>query len=122
MVRKRNRRRKARVFLVPAPLVGLGVFALTIALIYLWMEQSCMAVGQQIAVLERDHSGLRSELARERNKWTSMTAPERLEMALLKHGMAMDLPSEGQVVRVGGRGNAGRGLEYARRDRFARSE
>ncbi len=96
----RNRRRRARAFLVPAPVAGVIVLAVTLALVYVWMDHACSALGQQIRDLEQTHAALRNDLVRESNRWTTMKTPANLERALLRHGIIMNLPRPEQVVRV----------------------
>ena len=100
---RRNRRRKpARAALVPAPLVGGMVLCATLAMLYLWMDHTCSALGQQIRDLETTQTRLRNEWVRERNKWSSMRTPANLERALLRHGLVMGMARPEQVVHVQG--------------------
>lgn len=119
MNRRNRRRRTTRAALVPVPLVGVMVLCATLALLYLWMDHTASALGQQIRDLETTQARLRNEWVRERNKWSSMRTPANLERALLRHGLVMGMARPEQVVHVQGEQRAS---PYVGRAQWARLE
>lgn len=118
--RKRRKSRAAKSALVPAPALGLGVAVVTLAMLYLWLDHTCSALGQQIRELEMARVELRNQWARENNRWTSMRTPASLDQALLRHGLVMGTARPEQIVQVRRRPVAG--LRYQGYEMLARMD
>ena len=59
-------------------------------------RQLMKAIGEK----ERELVKLEDDRTRESGRWERMTTPERLEDALVKHGLSMSYPKESQIVRM----------------------
>ncbi len=120
MTRRNRRRRRVCAVLLPVPALGAIVLVVTLALVYLWIDHTASALGQQIKSLESEYAGLRNEWVRERNKWASMRTPANLEQALLRHGLVMGITRPEQIVYVD-RASPGE-ARYVAREQWARLE
>ena len=102
MIMARKNRKKQRVdgFLIPVPFAGAVVAASALALTYVWLGCQCETLGQEIKQIEEQ----KTELARQRlnaeYRWARTKSPRSLEIALERHGIQMDWPQAGQVVRL----------------------
>jgi hypothetical protein len=64
-------------------------------------SSSCTQLSKTISEKERQLAKLENDQKREQERWDEMKTPERLEAALLKHGLAMRYSKpEAQVVRM----------------------
>lgn len=63
-------------------------------------SSSCQQLLKSIGEKERALSKLEEERVRESARWEEMKTPEKLESALLRHGLAMRYPKPDQVVRM----------------------
>lgn len=63
-------------------------------------SSSCQQLLKSIGEKERQLAKLEEERVRESARWEEMKTPERLESALLRHGLAMRYPRPDQVVRM----------------------
>ena len=59
---------------------------------------SCTQLMKQKGELEREIVRLEDSRMRESTRWEEMKTPEKVEMALLRHGLAMKLPRPDQNV------------------------
>ena len=50
--------------------------------------------------MEREIASLDNDQRREATSWEQMTTPDRVEQALICHGLAMKLPRPDQTVRM----------------------
>lgn len=50
--------------------------------------------------IRAEATALEAEYAREETRWNEKNTPEKLEAAMLQHGIAMAYPSAEQVVRM----------------------
>ena len=50
--------------------------------------------------MEREIAKLDDALLRESTRWEGMQTPEKLEMALLRHGLSMSTPRADRIVRM----------------------
>ncbi len=77
------------------------VLSLFIMLMAYWvLDSRCGAIGQEIGAAEKALAKLDGELERETMKWNEMKTPERLELALKKHGLNMNNPAPDQVIKI----------------------
>ena len=64
------------------------------------MDSKCYVDGQEIRKYEHKLQSIEAEYAREEARWNEKNTPEKLEEAMLQHGIAMSYPSADQVVRM----------------------
>lgn len=102
---RRNRKRQVRTQFLPRTAVGVIVTIVTVALVYWFVDSKCALLGQEIRKHEQKYSALENERVREAARWDEKKTPEKLERAMLQHGLAMNYPTAEQVVRMdqGGR-------------------
>lgn len=71
------------------------------------------SLNADISKLEREYNAMCDDLRREEAAWAELVVPERLNLALERNGIHMELPRGEQIVKltpkgsVNGRGNAG---------------
>ena len=106
---RRNRKRQVRLQFLPRTAVGVIVTIVTVALVYWFVDSKCSLLGQEIRKHEQKYAALENERVREAARWDEKKTPEKLERAMLQHGLAMTYPTAEQVVRmdVNGRPLAG---------------
>lgn len=69
-----------------------------------WLDQNCSQQQRALNEKETELKALEEEYAREQVKWDNLTSPKNIDRALLRHGLAMDAPSAGQIVRMDAKG------------------
>lgn len=97
---RRNRKRQVRTQYLPRTAVGVIVTIVTVALIYWFVDSKCSLLGQEIRKHEQKYAALENERVREAARWDEKKTPEKLERAMLQHGLAMNYPTAEQVVRM----------------------
>ena len=78
--------------------VILSFFVMVI--LYILSSQSCTRLQNQKGTMEREIVKLDDALLRESTRWEEMKTPEKIEMALLHHGLSMKTPRADQIVRM----------------------
>ena len=63
-------------------------------------SSACQHMMTSIGEKERQLAKLEEERVRESARWEEMKTPEKIESALLRHGLAMRYPKPDQVVRM----------------------
>ena len=63
-------------------------------------SSTCQHMMTSIGEKERQLAKLEEERVRESARWEEMKTPEKIESALLRHGLAMRYPKPDQVVRM----------------------
>ena len=101
---RRNRKRQVRVKFLPVPAAGVIVLAASVALSYLFMDSKSAQLGQEIRKCEQKYTALENERVREEARWNEKKTPEKLERAMLQHGILMTYPTAEQVVRMDANG------------------
>ena len=96
---RRNRKRQVRVKFLPVPAAGVIVLAASVALSYWFMDSKSAQLGQ-IRKYEQKYAALEGERVREESRWNEKKTPEKLERAMLQHGIMMTYPTPEQVVRM----------------------
>ena len=107
MVARRNRKIKKRCngvnsasFMFPMLLVMIVGACLTS-----WFaDQRCSQQQRALNAEEAELRALEEEYGRELVQWETLTGPKNMDKALLRHGLAMDQPGAGQIVRLDGSG------------------
>lgn len=100
---KRNRKRTKKMSVVASNTMYLGsvvVMLFVVVIINLLASSSCQQLMKSIGEKERLLKKLEEERVRESARWDGMKTPEKLESALLQHGLAMRYPKPDQVVRM----------------------
>ena len=97
---RRNRKRQVYTKVLPRSVAGLIVLMVTLVLVYWVMDSECAQLGQEIRKCEQKIQMLDAEYAREESRWSEKNTPEKLEEAMLQHGIAMSYPVADQVVRM----------------------
>ena len=70
---------------------------------------SCQQISMSIGRGERELASLEDACNREATRWQQMTAPEKIDSALLRHGLAMKPPRPDQNVYMKSDGKPYRG-------------
>jgi hypothetical protein len=97
---RRNRKKRLRGFVLPAPFTGIVVAASFLCLSYIWLGSRCDSIGRDIKAMEKAKDQLKKELLNEESRWTRMKSPANIEMVLAKRGIVMTWPRQDQVVRL----------------------
>lgn len=97
---RRNHKRRVRVEFMPRMAVGVIVLGVTVALVYGFVDSKCVQLGQEIRKHEVTYSALENERVREAARWDEKKTPEKLERAMLQHGLSMGYASPDQVIRM----------------------
>ena len=101
---RRNHKRQMRVKFLPVPAAGVIVLAVSVALSYWFMDSKSAQLGQEIRKYEQKYSALENERVREEARWNEKKTPEKLDRAMLQHGIMMTYPTPEQIVRMDGNG------------------
>ena len=100
-MRRNKRTKRCSEFTLNTMHIAAIVLSLFIMLMAYWvLDSRCGAIGQEIGAAEKALAKLDGELERETMKWNEMKTPERLEIALKKHGLNMNNPAPDQVIKM----------------------
>jgi hypothetical protein len=108
--KKRKKRQQVNGFAFPVPFAGIVVVAAALALGYVWLGCQCEALGDEIKVVESARVELNTKYLNAEYRWVRTKSPRSMEIALQRHGLDMDWPRVGQIVRLK-RGATPRGLD-----------
>lgn len=97
---RRNRKRQVHAKVLPPSMAGMIVLIVSMVLSYWFMDSKCAQLGQEIRKHEQKFAALEDERVREEARWSEKNTPEKLEQAMLQHGIAMSYPAADQVVRM----------------------
>ena len=100
---RRNRKRSKKMSVMATNTMNFGVLIVMLVvmvIINLRASYSCQHLMKSIGEKERMLDKLEEERVRESARWEEMKTPEKLESALLQHGLAMRYPKADQVVRM----------------------
>lgn len=105
-MRRNHHKHNARMYSYSysIPVVGLIVVVVTILLGYWGLDSKCSALGEDIKQREKELRSLDDEYLREEARWNANKTPEKLEAALIAHGLNMVYPKADQLVRMDQRG------------------
>lgn len=98
--RRQNRKKASAGFIFPTPLATILVMAAGLSLGYLWLCGRCEALGKRITVLEEQRAVVHKRRLLEEYKWHNMKSWPKIELALARHGLAMDWPEANRVVVI----------------------
>ena len=100
---RRNRKIPKKMSVVATNTMRFGaiiVFFFVMVILNLLSSSSCKQLENANGLLEREIAKLDDACVRESTRWEEMKTPEKVEEALLKHGLAMKLPRADQTVRL----------------------
>lgn len=97
---RRNRKRNVHAKVVPRSVAGVFLLMVGLVLLYWMMDSKCDVDGQEIRKYEQKLQALEAEYVREEARWNERNTPEKLEEAMLQHGIAMSYPTADQIVRM----------------------
>ena len=100
MRRNRRIRKNSRFATSSMGIASLIISAFIMMMIFFAMNSRCAAITREIGKKEKELKRLEQELTRENARWDEMKVPEKLNVALARFGLEMDLPREDQVVRI----------------------
>ena len=100
---KRNKKMSKKMSVMATNTMRFGAIILSffvMVIFYILSSQSCTQLQNQKGVKEREIVKLDEALLRASTSWEQMTTPDKLERALLLHGLAMKTPRPDQIVRM----------------------
>ena len=100
---RRNRKIPKKMSVVATNTMRFGaiiVFFFVMVILNLLSSSSCKQLENANGLLEREIAKLDDACVRESTRWEEMKTPEKVEMALLRHGLAMRTPGPEQTVRL----------------------
>ena len=100
---RKNRKISKKMSVVATNTMRFGAVILSffvMVILYILSSQSCTRLQNQKGAMEREIVKLDDALLRESTRWEEMKTPEKIEMALLRHGLAMKTPRAEQIVRM----------------------
>lgn len=100
---KRNKKMSKKMSVMATNTMRFGAIILSffvMVIFYILSSQSCTQLQNQKGAKEREIVKLEDALLRASTSWEEMTTPEKLEKALLSHGLAMKTPRAYQIVRM----------------------
>ncbi len=98
--KKRKKQQQMNGYIFPVPFAGIVVVASALALGYVWLGCQCEALGDEIKTTETRGVDLKKKLLNAEYRWVRTKSPQSLEIAMQRHGLKMDWPRVGQVVRL----------------------
>ena len=99
----RNRKVPKRLSVVATNTMRFGaiiVVFVVMVILNVLSSSSCTQLMKQRGELEREIVKLDDARMRESTRWEEMKTPEKVEVALLRHGLSMKLPRPEQTVRM----------------------
>ncbi len=100
---RRNRKISKRMSVVATNTMRFGailVFLFLMVILNLLSSSSCTQLMKTKGDLERELVRLEDARMRESTRWEEMKTPERVELALVRHGLSMRVPRPEQSVQM----------------------
>lgn len=100
---RRNRKVTKKMSVVAANTMRFGailVFFFVMVILNLLSSSSCSQLLKAKGALELELAKLEDSRMRESTRWEEMKTPERIERALIRHGLSMRPPRPEQTVRM----------------------
>ncbi len=104
---KRNRKISKRMSVTAAVATHFGAviaFLFVMVILNLLASSSCQQLSKSIGECKREYARLERERNREMTNWEAMKTTDKVEAALLRHGLAMRPPRAEQNVHLGANG------------------
>lgn len=76
------------------------VFFFVMVILNMLSSSSCTQLSKAKGLKERELAKLEKTRLQEATRWEEMMSPERMEIALLRHGLKMSTPRPDQIVRL----------------------
>ena len=95
---RKNRKIPKKMSVVATRFGAIIVFFFIMVILNLLSSSSCTQLLKAKGELEREIAKLDDARMRESTRWEEMKTPEKVEMALLRHGLAMRTPAPEQSV------------------------
>lgn len=101
-MRRRNRKVKkhSRFTVNSVNCVALIVLSFLALMVYWSQDARCSAFQQEIGKAEKEYKRLERDCQREISIWEELKTPDKLRVALLRHGLDMGQPNQDQVVHM----------------------
>lgn len=103
MAKRKNRKINKKMSVNTAVATHFGAviaFAFIMVIMNVLASSSCQQILKRIGAEERELAKLEDSRSREATRWEEMKTPERVETALLRHGLAMRAPRPEQNVQM----------------------
>lgn len=100
---RKNRKMTKKMSVVATTTMRFGTviaFFFVMVILNLLSSSTCTQLLKTKGELERELARLEDSHMREASRWEEMKTPERIEIALLRHGLAMKMPRADQTVRM----------------------
>ena len=100
---RRNVKKPAKMSVVAANTMRFGViivFLFIMVILNLLASSGCNHLMKEKGEMERELVKLEEARTREATRWEEMKTPEKVDAALLRHGLSMKLPRSEQNVRM----------------------
>jgi len=100
---RKNRKIPKKMSVVATNTMRFGaiiVFFFVMVIFNILSSSSCTQLLKQKGILERELDKLEDSWQRESTRWEEMKTPERVEAALVRHGLLMHTPKPEQTVRM----------------------
>ena len=100
MRRNKKIKKHARCTVQAVNIVAFIVLSFLALMVYWSQDARCKAFQQEIGQAEKDYKRLERDCQREISSWEELKTPDRLRVALLRHGLDMQQPNQDQVVHM----------------------
>lgn len=100
---RKNRKISKKMSVVAGRSVQIGAIGMMIVamvILNILASTTCDQLSNGIGRKERMLEKLEDDCRRESGRWEAMMTPEKLETALLRHGLSMTYPKDSQIVRM----------------------
>lgn len=100
---KRNKKMSKKMSVMATNTMRFGAIILSffvMVILNLLSSSSCTQLQNQKGAMEREIVKLDDALLRESTRWEGMMTPEKIDVALLRHGLTMSTPRADRVVRM----------------------
>ena len=100
---RRNVKKPAKMSVVAANTMRFGViivFLFIMVILNLLASSGCNHLMKEKGEMERELVKLEEARTREATRWETMKTPDKIDTALLRHGLAMRLPRSEQNIRM----------------------
>lgn len=104
---KANRKVSKRMSVIAANTMRFGSIIASffiMAIIYVLSSSNCSQLMNERGAMERTLAKLEESHRRESTRWEEMKTPEKIEVALFRHGLKMSMPRPDQCIRLNANG------------------
>jgi len=100
---KKNKKVSKRMSVVASSSMRLASIIVVLCVMVIFnilASSSCTRLMKTQGEMEKELAQLENDRLREQSSWEGMKTPEKIEAALLKHGLSMHAPAADQTVRM----------------------